>query len=266
MLEKLRSGRLGRLFRGREVDSFARVNIGSETNPLWLVPEHPKDLRLFPVAPNVDWLLGRASELGLKPLCLADVLSQIEEEEIERIVLFDSVPSLGLVGRHCWRIINLDREEETASLQLCGPFGNYDDEVSSVEVSLDRPLFTGISKHNYRIDGSFVDLNEVIQARKEGIKYARSEVILWSDEEGGLRSRENHPYWLRSAEEKAEEEKRESVAFRCEIMMNRLGLPIALMDLESWDKSIIELMKEKAGGDRKALAEIEYLRAEMQKT
>ncbi len=148
---------------------------------------------MAPFDPN-ESNLRIAREKGIKPLSLREIIAQIEPEKIGNAVFFDTPPSNRWRGNF-WRVTEMT--EETATLQLCNTFGNYDSEtVSPVEISLDRVLFTGVSIQKFELDGRPATVAEATQTVKEASRakkpYPRarlkgiSRTYLYSNSEGRL--------------------------------------------------------------------------------
>lgn len=157
---------------------------------------------------DIDKNLERAEHTGIKPLSLRDIYSQVGEDELRNLVLFDANPGALITNR--WRIIEKGNEENPAKLQLCGRFGNYDVELMPpIEVPLDTPLFTGVTIQSYEIGGMSASLAEVVHVVKENHRSENSgasfgmpatvdylqESILFSDSEGNLLPHDEHPFF-----------------------------------------------------------------------
>src|SRR4030043_1871897 len=76
-----------------------------------------------PSLADMERNLRLAEEGNVKPLSVGEVLKQIDERDVPRIVLFDTPPVRGFVGNH-WRALEIDKN--AARLQLCDSFGQQD--------------------------------------------------------------------------------------------------------------------------------------------
>jgi hypothetical protein len=157
-------------------------------------------MRMLPIG-DTEFNLSLAKENGIKPLSLREIFGQAGPEVLRNAVLFDTSPG-GLGGNH-WRILEIDREKDSATLQLCGTFGNHDyDLVPPVHVPLDTSMFTGISIQKLELGGLPASLREATKAveevRRQGLDYPESlkyigETILWSNSKGELVTADKHP-------------------------------------------------------------------------
>lgn len=167
-----------------------KVDLGRKWEGLFRVP-------VYDTARNLE----SARENGIRPLSLAEVLSQINGKT-DNLVLFDTNPVVG-PGNH-WRVLHLDQEKRIGTLQLCGTFGTYDyQQVPPVEVPFDAVMFTGISFHpKYTISGTPAKLADVVRVIQESCQQGRdypnevdidheADSIYFSDAKGTLRLKGN---------------------------------------------------------------------------
>ncbi|MCL4360602.1 hypothetical protein M1555_05135 [Patescibacteria group bacterium] len=142
------------------------------------------------------WVKNTAQNLqiarreGVRPLCFADVLSQIEPEQLSIIVLFDTPPNTPLTGNH-WRVDSIDQQNQTVTLQHCNGWGNSDHSwVQPLEAPYDWPLFSGISVHQYNYAGLVLPLVDVARRYDEDSPdipfLSHKESIFFSNAEGTL--------------------------------------------------------------------------------
>jgi len=169
-------------------------------------PQIYHDVRSMLPIQNTERNLEFAAEKGIKPLSLREIFSQIKPEELRNTVLFDTPPVPGFPGNH-WRIIEINKEEESATLQLCGTFGNHDyDLIPPVNVPLDTLMFTGVSVQQFELGGLPASLRETVKAveeaeKKDSFEYPKSlkhlgETILWPNSRGELVTADKHPVLL----------------------------------------------------------------------
>lgn len=127
-------------------------------------PLNPNEL---PPRQNIEWNLRRAEQFGVKPLSFNNILTQIKEAKypISNVVLFDTPPKTENIGNH-WRVLGFDKEKTLVTLNLCDRLGNNHKHVKPVDVSIKKPLFTGIIMQEYKND---------------------EEIVLWSNESGQLK-------------------------------------------------------------------------------
>ena len=137
---------------------------------------------------DTSWNLQVAKRVGIKPLTMADILSQIPEDQIHSMVLFDTAPNNPYPGNH-WRVIDVDQDKKEAVLQHCGNFGNYDHKkIRPLRTPFDWELFTGVSVEHYILDGKKLPLSLVVKLYedKTSTQIQLTETILWSDKAGRL--------------------------------------------------------------------------------
>lgn len=166
-------------------------------------PRVYNDIRLMLPIANTEYNLSLARESGIKPLSLREIFEQVGPEALRNTVLFDTPLTGGFGGNH-WRVIEIDKEKDSATLQLCGIFGNYDyDIVPPLNVPLDTSMFTGVSIQKFELGGLPASLRETVkaveEARRQGIRYPKSfkqigETILWSNSKGELLTTDKHPF------------------------------------------------------------------------
>jgi len=172
------------LFRRKEPQAL-QIDLG----PITVTLPDPSE-RSLSVLMNIADNLQFAETNGVKPLSLKGALAKIEPEQIGKIVLFDTPRSRWGLGNH-WRIIGMNEEEQFATVQLCGPFGNNDySRINPVTISLDTIMFTGYSLEFFELNGMPVNLGEVVKVIEEaGLKTPKSlkwlgEEIFFFDSEG----------------------------------------------------------------------------------
>lgn len=162
-----------------------------DLGPITVTAQDPSE-RSLSILMNIADNLRLAETTGVKPLSLRGALAKIEPEQIGKIVLFDTPRSRWGLGNH-WRIIGMNKEEQFATVQLCGPFGNNDySQIDPITISLDTVMFTGYSIEFFELSGMAVNLGEVVKVIEEaGLKTPRSlrwlgEEIFFFDSEGEL--------------------------------------------------------------------------------
>jgi hypothetical protein len=139
---------------------------------------------------NVSFNLELARRNKIQPVSFKNIADQLSVGQLKKTVFFDT-PNNFSPGNH-WRLLGVDAEHVT--VQHCGIYGNYDNVyVKPAELPLDEPFFTGVTVHEYEVDGLPASLGEVVQAIKESKKPKHKvEQILWSDSEGNLVSRKRN--------------------------------------------------------------------------
>lgn len=147
------------------------------------VPAQITDMRLFrneafSFHPH-EGNLRMTRERGFEPSTLRKIIDQVGVDVLSESVLFDTPPVdtppvEGNLGNH-WRLVGIDEEKQVGVLQLCNRLGTRDiTEVLPFEVPFDTPMFTGLSKMAYEIDGHRVKLSTVVQSVKEAKKEGKS--------------------------------------------------------------------------------------------
>lgn len=126
-----------------------------------------------------DWNLKSAVRQGLKPITFEELLEQLDPNDLGNIVLFDTPPDNSLPGNH-WRIVSVNLSQRTASLSFCETFGNYDFlGISSLEIPIDIPMFTGISYQRYELNGNPVTLAvaRIAQETVDKVKHTEDRIL-----------------------------------------------------------------------------------------
>lgn len=175
-------------FRTHEPTIFFRVG----SSPLVEISVFEKQLHSF-TDPARN--LAEAQRSGIQPVNFMHLREQFNIEQLSGSVLFDSAPG-PFPGNH-WRILSMDDESDRVTIQLCGPFGNYDARIPPFNVSQYDILFTGISIPEYMSHGHTITLGEVVEKvlqagyGKGNLVYPKDiefkgETIYWADANGKL--------------------------------------------------------------------------------
>lgn len=160
------------------------------------VSRHERENLGFFASVNTAQKLQFAREkLGIKPLSLGEVLSQINGQT-DNLVLFDTADASVTGGGNHWRVLSLDQEKRRATLRLCSRFGTVDYQlIPPMEVPFDAVMFTGISFQEYTVSGTPVKLADVVKIIQENINQGKealegieegADLIYFSDAAGIL--------------------------------------------------------------------------------
>jgi hypothetical protein len=181
----------------RHHEKTVSIHIGP-SNPID-IPEHVYQMHLWQ---NVEENIRLATEAGIKPLSIDDIIRQFSIDTLSRqAVLFDTPPVPGFAGNH-WRLIGV--EQPTVHLQMCGIFGNYIQEgIPVLTFRRDAVLFTGLSIQRYSIENKSQSLEHVLYRREQeklkgkatmpsDITY-EGETIYFADVKGKLTPIDQHP-------------------------------------------------------------------------
>ncbi|MFC1625611.1 hypothetical protein ACFL1Q_01045 [Patescibacteria group bacterium] len=159
-------------------------------------------IRLIYPYQNTEFNLSLARESGIKPISLKEIVDQVGLPNLSKTVLFDTPPDGFTPGNH-WRTLEVNKEQETAVIQLCGIFGSHDyDLVPPIKISSTTALFTGVSLMQYELGNLPATLREVVETTSkltapddplwESLKL-KDETILWSNSSGTLVKPGKHP-------------------------------------------------------------------------
>jgi hypothetical protein len=140
---------LGRGERGPSILEVRKARFGD-----LIALQLPEDISEFHLEPS-RLNLRYAMEIGIKPVSISDVISQLPNVSYGNIIYFDSFDMHP--GNH-WRVEHL--EGQTAVLLFCSTFGmKASHKDLRIIVPVSEPLFTGVTLPNFRAHGEHVSLD-----------------------------------------------------------------------------------------------------------
>lgn len=123
-------------------------------------------------------------ERGVTPLSFEDIMSQIDQDEVAAMVLFDTVPFGAEPGNH-WRVTNYAQDEKELTLQFCSPTGAVDQKAPTFTISSKELFFSGLSIRyitgvSSRLTAHEYGLLHQQLTPEERNEYSDQETIYWS--------------------------------------------------------------------------------------